>query len=548
MPMPATERFPVAVAEGGRYTGCSGTWRGCQDEAKCGTSSKKDFGDRQSIEENAMTRTCFVAAASALIATTACLSGCQWFQRAAPPAPRPTKVEGYPAPEPLVTPPRRADLRQGEIEKITVGDLTTILFRPARAPSQSIAATLGKFLSMDGQVQEAADLNMLIVRDRNERVEALEKMLRFLDRRPSRVTRAADRTELIVDGDQTTIVYNPAYARADTLATALKGFVSLDGRVSASSELNRLIILDRTDRVEPLIKITTALDLPTPQVLVEARVLEITLSNDFEFDIKHTFTNLLGEDDFLQGGEIELKAPGPSPTTDQGLSFLLRPLSTDRDRVDTALRILYKEGRAKILSAPSQIVEVGHEANLITGEEVPIFASTVTGGSTTVSTEFKPVGVKLQVTPLRVSGDTIELEVNPEVSAVTGSSQGPEGSTAPIVASRSTRTTLRLKDGQILSIAGLMRNDVFKDVNKIPVLGDLPLAGPLFRSTRDRYTRTQLVFLLRVHILDDGEPWTIRTHAPGGGLEPLDDEFEKRVDELKAIDDSRKQQPESARP
>jgi type II secretory pathway component GspD/PulD (secretin) len=297
-----------------------------------------------------------------------------------------------------------------------------------------------------------------------------------------------------------------------------------------------------------LIKITAALDRPTPQVLVEARVLEITLSDDFEFGIKHTFTNLAGESRFLQGAEIELKAPGPSPTVDQGLSLLLRPLATDRERLDVALRMLYKEGRAKILSAPSQIVEVGHEANLITGEEVPIFASTVTGGSTTVSTEFKPVGVKLQVTPLRVSGDTIELEVNPEVSAVTGSSQGPEGSTAPIVASRSTRTTLRLKDAQILSIAGLMRNDVFNDVNKIPVLGDLPIVGPLFRSVRERYTRTQLVFLLRVHILDVGEPWTIRTHAPGEGLEPLDDEFEKRVDELKAIDESRKKQQESAKP
>ena len=482
-------------------------------------------------------------AAITLIATLF-LGGCGYFfppfGSEYSPAYGPDEIEGYEPPRQLVEPPARGEVRIGKLEKITEGDQTTILFPPVRARSGMIADSIRKFLSPDGEVQASDKLNSLIIRDRTERVATVEKILRRLDRKPSRVTTPEQRTDVITNGEQTTIIYQPAQARSETLAAAMKNFVSLDGRVSASPELNRLIILERTEKVDALKKMLVALDRTSPQVLVEARVLEITLSNDFEFDVLHTFTNLAGSSSFLQGGEIELKAPGPSPTVDQGLSLTMRPLATDDAQLDAKLRILYKEGRAKILSAPSQIVEVGHEANLITGEEVPIFASTVTGGSTTVSTEFKPVGVKLQVTPLRVSGDTIELEVKPEVSAVTGSSQGPEGSTAPIVASRSTRTTLRLKDAQILSIAGLMRNDVFQDENRIPVLSDLPLVGELFTSTRDRYTRTQLVFLLRVHILDDGEPWTIRTHEPGKGLELLDDEIENRTDELKAIDETRK--------
>jgi type II secretory pathway component GspD/PulD (secretin) len=86
-----------------------------------------------------------------------------------------------------------------------------------------------------------------------------------------------------------------------------------------------------------------------------------------------------------------------------------------------------------------------------------------------------------------------------------------------------------------------MRNDMFQEESKVPVLGDMPLIKPLFTATRDRYTRTQLVFLLRVHILDDGDPWTIRMHESGGGLEALDDAIERRTDELKAIDDVRAQ-------
>ncbi len=376
-----------------------------------------------------------------------------------------------------------------------------------------------------------------------ENVEGYDKPEPLIDptkRRPPAPEGA--QIELIPDGDRTTIVYKPMKARSESLAQALKSFVSLDGRISASAEMNTLMIWDHNDRIEPLTQMLRALDETPPQVLVEARVLEITVGDDFEFDVKETFSQLAGAGQFVQSGSIELKTPGPSPATDQGLSLTLRPLSSSSEQLDIDLRILFKEGRAKILSAPSQIVEVGHTANLITGEEVPIFKSTVTGGSTTVSTEFKPVGVKLQVTPMRVTGETIELEVKPEVSAVTGSSLGPEGSTAPIVASRSTRTTLRLKDGQILSIAGLMRNDQFKDINKIPWLGDLPYIGFLFQSIRDRYSRTQLVFLLRVHILDDGEPWTIRLHETGKGMEILDETIEKRLKELKARDDEKKAQ------
>jgi general secretion pathway protein D len=151
-------------------------------------------------------------------------------------------------------------------------------------------------------------------------------------------------------------------------------------------------------------------------------------------------------------------------------------------------------------------------------------SSTVTGGSVTTSTTFKRVGIKLRVTPQQIIGDTARLEINPEVSTVTGFTSGPSGTSSPIVAIRNVRTTLAMKDGEILTIAGLLRSEERRVVRRVPGLGRIPLLGLLFQSRRQETVKTQLVFFLRVNILDEGRQRTIRIHRPGAGLELLDEE------------------------
>ena len=193
-------------------------------------------------------------------------------------------------------------------------------------------------------------------------------------------------------------------------------------------------------------------------------------------------------------------------------------------RLDTFFRALVNKGRANILSSPNVVVAAGGQTSIITGEEVPIFTSTVSGGNIQVSTTFKQVGVKLRVKALQIAGDTAEIEVNPEVSAVTGFSTGPSGSTSPILAVRQMRATLRLKDGEVLSIGGLVRQEERNSQRKTPILGDIPLLGLLFRGSRKSNARTQLLFFLRIHIMDDGKAGEARVHIPGKGMEQLDTE------------------------
>lgn len=328
---------------------------------------------------------------------------------------------------------------------------------------------------------------------------------------------------------KSTLVYTCRYTRCEVLKESIESFVSPEGTIQASPQLNVLLVSDARELVPGLLKMIQELDFPVPQVLVEARVVEVTLDSDFEYEIKHVFTVPgSAEHDLLQTTSIALTTPGSSPNTGMGANINIRPLTSDGRRLDDFLRLLLTQGQAKILSSPNLIVGAGSEASIITGEEVPIQSATVVSGSVSTTTQFKRVGIKLRVIPLQIAGDTVKVEINPEVSTVTGfTAAGPSGVSNPIVAIRNVRSTLALKDGEIVTIGGLLRSEDREVTRKVPVLGDIPGLGLLFQSKRVQHVKTQLVFFLKIHILDDTDPHSIRFHRPGVGLDGLDEEVER---------------------
>jgi len=331
--------------------------------------------------------------------------------------------------------------------------------------------------------------------------------------------------ELIKNGEKTTLLYHCRGAKSDLLRDAVTGLISPEGSVQASPRLNALIITEANDKVQGILRFLKKIDRPVPQLLVEARVIEVTLDSDLEYEISHKFFHKTGGSSAVLGNsDIKLPTPGSAPNTDVGSLLNLMSWQQNTERLDAFIRLLLTKGRARILSSPNLIVTAGDQASIITGEEVPVQSSTVTGGSVTTSTTFKRVGIKLRVTPQQIIGDTARLEINPEVSTVTGFTSGPSGTSSPIVAIRNVRTTLAMKDGEILTIAGLLRSEKRRVVRKVPGLGHIPLIGLLFQSRRQETVKTQLVFFLRVNILDEGKARTIRMHKPGAGLELLDEE------------------------
>jgi pilus assembly protein CpaC len=161
----------------------------------------------------------------------------------------------------------------------------------------------------------------------------------------------------------------------------------------------------------------------------------------------------------------------------------------------------------RTLAKPNLVTQSGKEAKFLSGGEFPF---PVAQQNNTVTVEFKEFGIGLLFTPTVVDGETINLKVRPEVSSL-DFSQGlvTAGFSIPVIRKNEAATTISVKDGESFAIAGLLNNDVRQAVQKVPLLGDIPILGALFRSTRFQNNETELLFLVTVKL--------VKPSAPGSG-------------------------------
>ncbi|MFQ5529166.1 MAG: type II and III secretion system protein family protein [Gemmatimonadota bacterium] len=191
------------------------------------------------------------------------------------------------------------------------------------------------------------------------------------------------------------------------------------------------------------------------------------------------------------------------------------------------LQALESNGSFRSLSEPNLLAAHGVEASFLAGGEFPY--PVVQGGSNagSVSIVFKEFGVKLDFTPYIQAGGTLRLAVAPEVSSLDFSNGLVIGGfSIPSILSRKAKTEIELADGQTFAIAGLVDNSLVADYSKIPILGDIPILGSLFRSKELRQNRSELLVLVTPYIVypsDDsqavptGEPedWNWERHLEG---------------------------------
>lgn len=167
-----------------------------------------------------------------------------------------------------------------------------------------------------------------------------------------------------------------------------------------------------------------------------------------------------------------------------------------------------RDGLVKILAEPSVMAISGQEASFLAGGKIFIpVAQTAVGGANTITLEEKEYGVAVKFTPTVLAGGRINLRVAPEVSELNRDGIGinASGSTAtailPAFTTRRATTTVQLKDGQSFAIGGLIKNNVTTDIKRFPFLGEMPLLGPLFRSSEFQSDRSELVFIVTPHLV-----------------------------------------------
>jgi pilus assembly protein CpaC len=172
--------------------------------------------------------------------------------------------------------------------------------------------------------------------------------------------------------------------------------------------------------------------------------------------------------------------------------------------VGAVIQALTTKGLAKILAEPNLLVKSGQKGEFLAGSKIPYAILQSTGGTTATTIQFIDVGVKLNFAPVVMENGMIALEINPaEVSNVQGT-LAVNG--YPIIDTRTIKTFAELKDGESLVLAGLLSEQETKTMSKVPLLGDIPVLGALFRSTEKDLTEKELVFFITPKIVKPLSP------------------------------------------
>ncbi|HTL29608.1 MAG TPA: type II secretion system secretin GspD [Tepidisphaeraceae bacterium] len=275
-------------------------------------------------------------------------------------------------------------------------------------------------------------------------------------------------------------------------AAALAGQVT----IIADPDTNSMLVRTSPKNYDRVKEILAELDRPVAQVLIKVLIAEVTHDNTSDLGAEFSILNLRASGNGQQGGTNFL-------IPKQGQGAVVQILETD---FTATLRALETQGKLDVLSRPYILASDNQLATITVGQEVPrVSRSQITDNGQTLNTiEYDDIGILLDVVPHINPDGLVILDVAPEISAITDSSiQVSEGVNSPVFNKRSAQSRVGVANGQTVVIGGLMEDRKTQNVNKVPLLGDIPLIGTLFRHKIDSKTKTELLIFLTPHVAAD---------------------------------------------
>jgi general secretion pathway protein D len=306
---------------------------------------------------------------------------------------------------------------------------------------------------------------------------------------------------------------------------AVSEIANLVSSVTADIGTNSLVIQASPEGFEALRKVIEKLDIERPQVLVEALIMEVTVSDGTELGINWVL-NIVGG-----SNEIGIGSITDTGSTDglqsaanvvQGLAggpgFIANIVATGSDDVIRALiRASATDNSTNIISAPHILTSDNEEAEILVGDNIPIITNRVQSAqgivtdpdqdsnlATSVNVERQDIGVTLRVTPQITEGDSLRLEIFQEITAINRALQegvGDVNQVGPALSNRRVENVVVAKDGSTVVIGGLVSDDYSDNVSKVPFLGDVPVLGWLFKTTSNNLAKRNLLVFLTPHII-----------------------------------------------
>ena len=270
-----------------------------------------------------------------------------------------------------------------------------------------------------------------------------------------------------------------------------------DALIEFDIETRSVIVIADEETNQQINDLIQELDKPKSQVLIKVAFVELTHNDNSNLGIDAVFSGSIG------GGEGNALTAGTA--FDLGGSGGLMQLNYDD--VSVSMNALAEEGKVEILSRPSILTRNNREALISVGSLVPFMQTGNVNSVTGVQIpqyEYEPIGISLRVTPYITPHGLVELSLFPEISETTGDKiEVSEGLQLPVFATRSAQTVVVTPNGKTVIIGGLMQDNKVETIRKVPLLGDIPILGSLFRHKEMKDTKTELLIFLTPFIVQN---------------------------------------------
>lgn len=283
------------------------------------------------------------------------------------------------------------------------------------------------------------------------------------------------------------------FANANDIKSSLVSMLSSRGSIQVNSRTNSLIITDIPDKVKIVKDIADNLDLRTPQVMIEALMADVKLTDQDQFGIDWSLKPNTAETEVKFTQSLQLAG-----TTTGNIIFN----KTLLDNFDlTSLLEFWKENkRVNILANPRVMTLDNLTATIELSEQIPYTSTQQTQQGSYSTTSFKDAGIKLYVTPHIT---TKENYISMNIKVTQSFRSGWTSDNQPIIDSRSAETNLMVKDSQTIVIGGLRKKEDTLTVDKVPILGDIPFIGAIFRKTNKDVTDIDLIIFVTPTIITE---------------------------------------------
>ena len=355
-----------------------------------------------------------------------------------------------------------------------------------------VTAMLMQIKSFSGKILADIKSNTLVLIDSTEKLTIMENLIRKID--------VPVQTE----------VFELLYAQAKTVSEKLAEALNKDtGHVRFDERSNKIVVTDTPTKIKEIAKLIKAFDIKETQVLIEAKIIQVTLEKENQYGIDW-------EGLIKKKSNIDLKSNFKIISDIAPNSGSLRIGTVSDNQYGILLQALQTSTHSTILSSPSITALNNHEAKILVGTTQPYVTSTTTtpssGPATTAeSINFIDIGVKLYVTPTIHQDKFITMKIRPEVSSAGTSLTTSNGNKIPIVDTSQAETIVAVKDGVTIIIGGLIKDQLVKSSSQVPVLGNIPLIGAAFRNSDTHPVKSEIIIFLTPKIITGDVPAEVKT-------------------------------------